>query len=504
MSLIAKSALAALALAMVPMADAAGYKNVVYFMEWAIYGRNFGVFDLDWSKVTHVNYAFGKPEADGTVGLYDGWAAVQKRWPEHGDSWNDQGNNLYGNFGQGFKQKQQNRGTKFGLSIGGWTLSDKFSGIAASEATRRTFAKSAVQNMLDLGLDFIDIDWEYPVEGGNDQPPVPHSPDDIKNYVLLLQAIRDEFKNVPFAAELSVASPAGPENYRHWDFAAICGQLDHINIMTYDLAGSWSQYTDHQANLYEDPNHPKGLKYSADKAIQDYIKGGCPSNKIVFGIPAYGRSFEGTDGLYSNFTKPTKGSWVTGSDGAGIWDYKALPQAGAIEIFDEKLGATYSYDANAKIFTSYEGPKSLAQKLDYVKKYNLGGTMFWSGDADHPTSNSRSLINQVYNYFGKDNMAFWPNNLKYPTSKYDNIRNSSTPATTSPSPATTSPVTPSPATPSPATPSPATPSPATPSPSPNDKCNGQKGGVCYWPTTQQTIPFTQDQCVQFTDFVWCP
>ncbi|RHY02062.1 hypothetical protein DYB25_011926, partial [Aphanomyces astaci] len=142
MTMIAKSALAALVVAMTSSVEAAKLKNVVYYIEWAIYQRKFGIFDLDWDKITHINYAFGKPSPDGTVGVYDGWAAVQNRFPGHGDSWNDQGNSLYGNFGQGFKQKQKARGTKFGLSIGGWTLSDKFSSIASTETGRRTFAKS--------------------------------------------------------------------------------------------------------------------------------------------------------------------------------------------------------------------------------------------------------------------------------------------------------------------------------------------------------------------------
>ncbi|KAF0714528.1 Aste57867_3829 [Aphanomyces stellatus] len=532
--MISKSALAAIILAMASTVDATGYKNVVYYMEWATYARNFNIFDLDWSKITHVNYAFGKPAPDGTVGLYDAWSAVEKRFPDHGDSWNDPPTSAFGQFGQANKLKKQFRGTKFGLSIGGWTLSDQFSNIAASETTRRTFAKSAVQLMLDLGLDFIDIDWEYPVEGGNDVPAtIPHRPDDIQNYVALLSAIRDEFKNVPFGAELSVASPAGSPIYRHWDFAAICGQLDHINVMTYDLAGSWSTYTDHQANLYADPNHPKGLVYSVDGAIQDYLKGGCPANKIVMGIPAYGRSFENTNGLYGNFTAPTKGSWVTGSDGAGIWDYKALPQAGATEVYDAKLGAAYSYDPASKTWISYDSPQSMAQKLDYIKKYNLGGTMFWSGDADHPTSHSRSLINQAYTFFGKDNMAFYNNNVNYPTSKYDNIRSgsapspsssappstSSPPATTpapssaspaTPAPSTSAPVTSAPSTAAPVTPVPSTlapvptDAPVTPSPSAGGQCDGKTGGVCYWPFNKQTLPFSQSDCVKFTEFVWCP
>ncbi|KDO24907.1 hypothetical protein SPRG_09551 [Saprolegnia parasitica CBS 223.65] len=550
-TLLKPASLLALAVA-ASSVDATGLKNVVYFMEWSIYGRNFHIFDLDWSRITHINYAFGKPAADGTVGLYDTWAATDKRYPD--DSWSDTGNNVYGQFGQANKLKKKFRGTKFGLSIGGWTLSDQFSAIASTEAGRSTFAKSSVKLMLDLGLDFIDIDWEYPVEGGNDSPPVPHRPDDMKNFVALLTAIRTELAKLPFKAELSVASPAGPANYRHWDFQAVCAQLDFINIMTYDMAGSWSAYTDHQANLYEDPNHPAGAKYSAHGAIQDYIKGGCPSNKIVMGIPAYGRSFEGTSGLYGNFTAPTAGSWVSGNDGKGVWDYKALPRAGAKEVFDAKLGAAYSYDDAAKTFTSYDSPESLAMKLEYIKKYNLGGTMFWSGDADAKAGSPRSLISQVYDTFGKEHMAFDANNLNYPTSKYDNIRNGSstdpTPAPSSDKP-TSAPVTVDPITDGPVTDTPSdkpttkptgkptdkptkkpsdkpttkpTDEPTTkptkkptdkPTKKPTDKPTSQPTGApsddcagntntCFWPLTKQALNYSKDDCTKFSSFVWCP
>ncbi|KAF0691720.1 Aste57867_17108 [Aphanomyces stellatus] len=416
-----KSTLAALALALVAApssTEAAVYRNVVYFMEWGIYGRNFNIFDMDWSTVSHVIYAFARPNADGTISLVDAYADTDKRWPDHGDSWNDQGTNLYGNFGQGFKQKLQHRGAKFGLSLGGWTMSDKFHGIASTEESRRTFAQSAVQLMLDLGLDFIDVDWEYP-EGENDMP----------HFVDLLAAIRTEYKtnpNVSFEAELSVASPAGPAHYGNWDFGGVCGQVDFINAMTYDLAGPWSQYTDHQTNLYVDPTHPDGPTYSVDGAIQDYIQRGCPSEKIVMGISLDGRSFENTDGLYASFTAPTQGSWLPG--GESIWDYKVLPLNGATEMFDETLVASYSYDADARLFMSYESPTSFAVKLDYVTQNNLGGVMFWSVDADAAADSGRSLIKQAYDAFGgSDNEAFYSNSINYTSSKYDNIRNPGSP-----------------------------------------------------------------------------
>ncbi|OQR89807.1 glycoside hydrolase family 18 protein [Achlya hypogyna] len=370
--MLTKSFLPVVALA-AAVAARPGLKNVVYFMEWSIYARNFHMFDLDWSRITHVNYAFGKPNADGTVQLYDTWSATDKRYLDHGDSWNDVGNNVYGQFGLGNKMKRQYRHTKFGLSIGGWTLSGLFSGIASTEAGRRTFAKSAVEQMLHLGLDFIDIDWEYPVQGGN---AIPHSPNDMKNFVALLQAIRDAFASLPFQAELSVASPAGPENYVHWDFPAVCGLVDHVNLMAYDLAGSWSEYTDYQNNLYADPSHPSGKQYSIDKAVQDYIAGGCASDKIVMGIPLYGRSFEGTAGLYQPFAPPTAGSWVSGGDGAGVWDYKILPRPGATEYYDAKVGAGYSYNPNTRVFTSRMEAfylKFVVPSKDYALTECMGG-----------------------------------------------------------------------------------------------------------------------------------
>ncbi|KDO24908.1 hypothetical protein SPRG_09552 [Saprolegnia parasitica CBS 223.65] len=508
------SKLLAAACVVAPCVARDGLKNVVYFMEWSIYARNFHIFDLDWSRITHVNYAFGKPNADGTVQLYDTWSATDKRYIDHGDSWNDLGNNVYGQFGHANKMKKTHRHAKFGLSIGGWTLSGLFSGFAATEMGRRTFASSAVQLMLDLGLDFIDIDWEYPVAGGN---AIPHAPDDMANFVLLLQAIRDAYASLPFLAELSVASPAGPENYAHWDFPSVCGLVDHVNLMAYDLAGSWSEYTDYQNNLFADPQHPSGKQYSIDRAVQDYITGGCPSEKIVMGIPLYGRSFENSHGLYTPFAAPTAGSWVAGSDGAGVWDYKVLPRPGATELYDEKLGAGYSYDANARVFTSYETPRSLAAKLEYIEKYNLGGTMFWAGDADAPLTSGRSLIAQAHDHFGRDKMALYDNNVAYPTSKYANIRNSSSTGTEAPVVApTVVETTALPAT----TDAPdeeaedETEAPATEAPTPtvaprrpsSSACAGYRN-TCFWPLTMTKLPlaYTKSDCNKFKGtFVWCP
>jgi chitinase len=121
--------------------------------------------------LTHVMYSFAnvKPET-GTVVLTDSWADVEIHYD--GDSWNDPGTNLYGNFKALYKLKQANRNLKVLLSIGGWsyrevslfpgyadcsfvdqTLVDQNFRNLVNPSHRAEFARSAVAIVEDVGLD---------------------------------------------------------------------------------------------------------------------------------------------------------------------------------------------------------------------------------------------------------------------------------------------------------------------------------------------------------------
>ncbi|ETS86333.1 Chitinase 1 [Pestalotiopsis fici W106-1] len=385
---------------------ASSYENSVYFVNWGIYGRAYTPQMLPAGEITHVLYAFANIQQDGTVYSSDSYADYQIHWA--GDSWNDVGNNAYGCVKQLYLLKKANRNLKTLLSIGGWTYSTNFAAATSTAASRATFTSTAITLMKDWGFDGIDIDWEYPA-----------SETEAANFVSLLQTVRSALDD--YAAQyapgyhflLTVASPAGPAHYSQLQLSSMAAVLDYFNLMAYDYAGSWDNTSGHQANLYYDASNPTATKFSTDAAITDYLAAGVPSDKIILGMPIYGRAFEATSGVGEPYTGVGSGSWEN-----GIWDYKALPKAGATEIYDAVAGATYSYNSATQELITYDTPEMIQRKVSYLQGKGLGGSMFWEASSDK--NGSDSLIGTSYSSLGS--IKNTQNLLSYPDSQYDNIK----------------------------------------------------------------------------------
>lgn len=384
-----------------------GFLNSVYYVNWAIYARAYQPQLMPANKISHVLYAFLNVQQDGTVVTGDAWADYQIHYD--GDSWNDPGNNAYGNVKQLFKLKKANRSLKTLLSIGGWTWSTNFPSAASTATNRANFAKSAVTLMKDWGFDGIDIDWEYPADATQ-----------AANMILLLQAVRTELNSYSsqyaggYHFLLTIAAPAGPTNYNKLQLNQLGQTLDYINLMAYDYAGSWDTTSGHQANLYSNPSNPAATKFTTDKAVTDYIAAGVPASKIILGMPIYGRSFESTSGIGQSYSGVGTGTWE-----AGVWDYKNLPMAGATEVYDSVSGATYSYNSGTKELISYDTADMVSKKVAYLKGKGLGGSMFWEISADR--TDAKSLVGTSASSLGS--LDSTQNLLSYPNSVFDNIKN---------------------------------------------------------------------------------
>ncbi|KAI8886303.1 glycoside hydrolase family 18 protein [Backusella circina FSU 941] len=374
-----------------------------YFVSWGIYERNYNVVDLKPSQLSHVLYAFANPNSDGTVLLGDPWADTDIRFEADKtvdgvvDPWKEVDTALHGNFKQLGLLKQQHRHLKVSLSIGGWSWSGNYTQLAGKEASRKQFAKTAVDHVINLGLDGIDIDWEFPKDS-----------QDATNYVLLLKEVREQLDDYhthfdpsdePFL--LSVAMPCGPENYNILKLKEMSEYVDIFYLMAYDFAGAWDDVTGHQSNLY-------GGKTNVDQAVRGFEAAGVPSRKIVMGMPVYGRGFSKSDNTTgSSFNGVPKGSWEEGS-----YDYKDLPQPNAVEYYDPDTVASWSYDAKKKEFVTYDSPKVIEAKCDYIEENGLGGAMLWELTAD-ANDKERSIVDTIYGKLGSK-MIKTNNHVVYP------------------------------------------------------------------------------------------
>ncbi|MBE3049955.1 glycoside hydrolase family 18 protein [Candidatus Bathyarchaeota archaeon] len=343
--------------------------------------------------------------ADPPSHLTDAWADTDIHWEN--DSWNDEGTNLYGCLKQLNLLKKRNRNLNVLLSIGGWTFSPNFAGPCSTPQGRQRFADTAVELVKNLGFDGLDIDWEYPENSSQ-----------AKDYVDLLKACRKALDAYggDHHFELTVACPAGTEQLKKLDIKGMDKYLDFWNLMAYDFAGSWDQTTAHQANLYPSSDKPESTPFSAVGALDYYIKKGVAPSKMVVGMPLYGRAFENTAGPGSPFQGVGQGTWEQ-----GIYDYKNLPLPGSQEVDDAQLGASYCFDPASRTFVTYDSVCTALKKAEFIKSQGLGGAMWWESSSDKAGDQS-IITNVVHGFGGCDALMKCENCVRYPQSKYDNVR----------------------------------------------------------------------------------
>ncbi|KAJ7273811.1 glycoside hydrolase superfamily [Mycena rebaudengoi] len=388
---------------------ATGKVQIAYFTNWGIYGANFQPTDIPVSHLTHLLYSFADVDpASGAIKLTDLFADTDKHYPT--DSWSEAGNNVFGCIKQLYLLKLANRNLKVLLSVGGWTYSQSGTRIAGhfnfvtSAESRATFVSNAVQMIEDYGFDGIDLDFEYPANAQQGQ-----------GFADLFTALRSAFDSLaakkgdttPY--QLSAAVSSGPENYANLVVAQMDAALTFWNLMAYDYAGSWLTFADNQANLFGGAR----TGVSTDAAVKAFVAHGATANKITMGIPLYGRAFENTNGLGQPFSGIGPGTIE-----AGVYSYKALPLAGA-QIFENTTDVTsYSYDAAKKELVTFDTPAIVKLKAQYTVTNNLAGSMFWELSTDKV--GSESLVTVSQGVFGTLDQT--PNHIKFPSSKYDNIK----------------------------------------------------------------------------------
>lgn len=247
----------------------------------------------------------------------------------------------------------------------------------------------------NLGLDGVDIDWEYPADAAQ-----------AADMVLLLKEVRQTLS--PSNYTVSVAAP-GPFGYTYLLLAEMDQYVDMWNLMAYDYVGNWSNLTGDLANLFSSTDHPASTPFSTDSIVKYYTSQGIPPTKIVLGMPLYGRYFNRTRGLGQPFS------------GSGTYSTKDLPLPGSTVYYDCQTGSSYSYNTAMEQLISYDNLAVAKQKATFIQNM-LGGVGYWevSEDGIGDASTIRSVTG-VLRENGSD-IDHTLNKLSFPNSSYENVR----------------------------------------------------------------------------------
>lgn len=284
-----------------------------------------------WSKVmpnphvmTHINYAFGH--------VTDSFDGVRID--------NEERLRMIAEL------KAQNPQLRILLSVGGWG-SGRFSEMVASDTTRLAFCRDCKRVVKEYNLDGIDIDWEYPTSNAAG---ISSSPNDKANFTLLMRDLRKTLGKKALVTLATVASA------QYIDFPAIMPYVNFVNMMTYDMGSAPT----HHAALYPS-EHAKWL--TASQGTEAHLKAGVPAEKLVMGVPFYGR---GTKEI---------GSFL---------DYKRIQTNDHVrEAWDSVAQAPYLENTDGELVLGYDNPRSLKIKCEYIRQNGLHGVMYWDYAGDN-------------------------------------------------------------------------------------------------------------------------
>lgn len=295
----------------------------------------------DATYLTHINYAFGH--------VNDSFNGVRIDDP--------------GELHRLVSIKRHYPHVKILLSIGGWG-SGNFSEMCGEESLRLAFAKDCRRVLDEFKLDGIDIDWEYP---GEDVAEISASEDDIDNYTLLMRDIRQAIGT----DKLLTHATAGSGKF--YDFEALDPYLDWTNVMSYDLGHA--PY--HNAPLYpSELLEPESMAVS--ECVQAHLDKGIAPEKLVLGMPFYGRGAEG----FPRRVDVTKVHLLPGY----TYHWHSISQVPYM-----------TDDATGEMVYGFDDEKSLRIKALYALDLGLKGCMYWAYNGDNAAGDLRRTVYQTLN-----------------------------------------------------------------------------------------------------------
>ena len=179
-----------------------GFKSVGYMPSWAG-----SVNTIQYGKLTHINYAFVLPNANGSLQRSTTRPSCSRWCP-----------------------RRTPTTSRCSIAVGGWNDGNDsgFEALAGNATARTTFVNNMVNLVNQYGLDGVDIDWEYPDPGTSGN-----------NFTALMPQLSTAMHSRGKLLTAAVVSEGGTANGVQ---PAVFGYVDWLNIMAYDGGSPHANY----------------------------------------------------------------------------------------------------------------------------------------------------------------------------------------------------------------------------------------------------------------------